>query len=146
MTYWPASSSTTPRYAGPVSFFRLPTLSNPADADIALTTDGFQCSLLALSTRPDDSSASSPGSGLDAAAAALAAMTGGAGGRGASKGSGDDEERYRAGAALAPGAEGAAAPLEVRVRFGGGFRGELTHPTVCTQGGVGVAEGAAVDA
>ena len=36
MTYWPASSSTTPRYAGPVSFFRLPTLSNPADADIAL--------------------------------------------------------------------------------------------------------------
>ena len=35
-TYWPASSSTTPRYAGPVSFFRLPTLSNPADADIAL--------------------------------------------------------------------------------------------------------------
>lgn len=35
MTYWPASSSTTPRYAGPVSFFRLPTLSNPADADIA---------------------------------------------------------------------------------------------------------------
>lgn len=36
MTYWPASSSTTPRYAGPVSFFRLPTLTNPADADIAL--------------------------------------------------------------------------------------------------------------
>ena len=36
MTYWPASSSTTPRYAGPVSFFRLPTLSNPADTDIAL--------------------------------------------------------------------------------------------------------------
>lgn len=36
MTYWPASSSTTPRYAGPVSFFRLPTLSNPADADVAL--------------------------------------------------------------------------------------------------------------
>lgn len=36
MTYWPASSSTTPRYAGPVSFFRLPTLSDPADADIAL--------------------------------------------------------------------------------------------------------------
>jgi guanidinopropionase len=36
MTYWPASSSTTPRYAGPVSFFRLPTLSNPAEADIAL--------------------------------------------------------------------------------------------------------------
>jgi guanidinopropionase len=36
MTYWPASSSTTPRYAGPVSFFRLPTLSNPTEADIAL--------------------------------------------------------------------------------------------------------------
>ena len=36
MTYWPASSATTPRYAGPVSFFRLPTLSNPAEADIAL--------------------------------------------------------------------------------------------------------------
>ena len=36
MTYWPASSSTTPRYAGPVSFFRLPTLANPAEADIAL--------------------------------------------------------------------------------------------------------------
>jgi guanidinopropionase len=36
MTYWPASSSATPRYAGPVSFFRLPTLSNPAEADIAL--------------------------------------------------------------------------------------------------------------
>ena len=36
MTYWPASSSTTPRYAGPVSFFRLPTLSNLADTDIAL--------------------------------------------------------------------------------------------------------------
>lgn len=35
-TYWPASSSTTPRYAGPVSFFRLPTLSDPALADIAL--------------------------------------------------------------------------------------------------------------
>ena len=35
-TYWPASSSTTPRYAGPVSFFRLPTLANPQDADIAL--------------------------------------------------------------------------------------------------------------
>lgn len=36
MTYWPASSSTTPRYAGPVSFFRLPTLTDPAAADIAL--------------------------------------------------------------------------------------------------------------
>jgi guanidinopropionase len=35
-TYWPASSSTTPRYAGPVSFFRLPTLADPAAADIAL--------------------------------------------------------------------------------------------------------------
>lgn len=35
-TYWPASSSTTPRYAGPVSFFRLPMLSDPAAADIAL--------------------------------------------------------------------------------------------------------------
>lgn len=35
-TYWPASSSVTPRYAGPVSFFRLPTLSDPALADIAL--------------------------------------------------------------------------------------------------------------
>ena len=36
MTYWPASSSTTPRYAGPVSFFRLPMLADPALADIAL--------------------------------------------------------------------------------------------------------------
>ena len=36
MSYWPASSSTTPRYAGPVSFFRLPTLADPAEADIAL--------------------------------------------------------------------------------------------------------------
>lgn len=35
-TYWPASSSTTPRYAGPVSFFRLPTRDRPQDADIAL--------------------------------------------------------------------------------------------------------------
>ena len=35
-TYWPASSSTTPRYAGPVSFFRLPSLTDPAQADIAL--------------------------------------------------------------------------------------------------------------
>jgi guanidinopropionase len=35
-TYWPASSSTTPRYAGPVSFFRLPMLTDPAAADIAL--------------------------------------------------------------------------------------------------------------
>ena len=35
-TYWPASSSTTPRYAGPVSFFRLPTLEDPAQANIAL--------------------------------------------------------------------------------------------------------------
>ena len=34
-TYWPASSSTTPRYAGPVSFFRLPTLEDPAQANIA---------------------------------------------------------------------------------------------------------------
>ena len=35
-TLWPASSSTTPRYAGPVSFFRLPTLSDPAEVDIAV--------------------------------------------------------------------------------------------------------------
>lgn len=35
-TYWPASSSTTPRYAGPVSFFRLPSLTDPDQADIAL--------------------------------------------------------------------------------------------------------------
>ncbi len=34
--YWPASSATTPRYAGAVSFFRLPVLSDPAEADIAL--------------------------------------------------------------------------------------------------------------
>lgn len=36
MTYWLASSSTTPRYAGTVSIFRLPMLSNSADADIGL--------------------------------------------------------------------------------------------------------------
>ena len=35
-TYWPASSSTTPRYAGLVSFFRLPPKSEPKDAGIAL--------------------------------------------------------------------------------------------------------------
>ena len=33
----------------------------------------------------------------------------------------------------------------IQAQLGGGFRGELTHPTLCTQGGVGVAEGAAVD-
>lgn len=36
-TYWPASSSETPRYAGAVSFFRLPCLADPAAADIALS-------------------------------------------------------------------------------------------------------------
>lgn len=35
-TYWPASSSTTPRYAGPVSFFRLPSKEQPQDADISV--------------------------------------------------------------------------------------------------------------
>ncbi|MDE3029017.1 MAG: agmatinase [Paracoccaceae bacterium] len=35
-TYWPTDSSTNPRFAGPVSFFRLPTLDDPAKADIAL--------------------------------------------------------------------------------------------------------------
>ena len=34
--YWPLDSSSTPRFAGPVSFFRLPTLQNPEDVDIAL--------------------------------------------------------------------------------------------------------------
>jgi len=33
----------------------------------------------------------------------------------------------------------------IQAQLGGGFRGELTHPTVCKQGGVGVAEGTAVD-
>ncbi|MFT5044255.1 MAG: guanidinopropionase [Porticoccaceae bacterium] len=33
---WPLDSSNTPRFAGPVSFFRLPTLQNPEDVDIAL--------------------------------------------------------------------------------------------------------------
>lgn len=33
---WPASSSATPRYAGPVSFFRLPVRLDPKEADIAL--------------------------------------------------------------------------------------------------------------
>ena len=33
----------------------------------------------------------------------------------------------------------------IQAELGGGFRGELTHPTVRTQGGVRVAEGAAVD-
>jgi len=35
-TYWPASSSHLPRYAGPVSFFRLPMLADPAAVDVAL--------------------------------------------------------------------------------------------------------------
>lgn len=35
-TYWPLDSSVNPRFAGPVSFFRLPMLSNPDDAEIAL--------------------------------------------------------------------------------------------------------------
>ncbi len=35
-TYWPLDSSKHPRYGGPVSFFRLPVLSDPELADIAL--------------------------------------------------------------------------------------------------------------
>jgi guanidinopropionase len=35
-TYWPLDSSANPRFAGPVSFFRLPLLKDPAAADIAL--------------------------------------------------------------------------------------------------------------
>ena len=35
-TYWPLDSSAHPRYGGPVSFFRLPALSDPKQADIAL--------------------------------------------------------------------------------------------------------------
>lgn len=35
-TYWPLDSSMSPRFAGPVSFFRLPTLQDPRAADIAL--------------------------------------------------------------------------------------------------------------
>jgi len=35
-TYWPLDSSTNPRFAGPVSFFRLPMLKDPRAADIAL--------------------------------------------------------------------------------------------------------------
>jgi guanidinopropionase len=35
-TYWPMDSSAHPRFAGPVSFFRLPMLDDPAAVDIAL--------------------------------------------------------------------------------------------------------------
>jgi guanidinopropionase len=35
-TYWPMDSSTHPRFAGPVTFFRLPMLEDPARVDIAL--------------------------------------------------------------------------------------------------------------
>jgi guanidinopropionase len=35
-TYWPIDSSATPRFGGPVSFFRLPMLADPAATDIAL--------------------------------------------------------------------------------------------------------------
>lgn len=35
-TYWPLDSSASPRFAGPVSFFRLPMLNDPRAADIAL--------------------------------------------------------------------------------------------------------------
>ena len=35
-TYWPMDSSTHPRFAGPVSFFRLPVMDDPAEVDIAL--------------------------------------------------------------------------------------------------------------
>lgn len=34
--FWPLDSSNTPRFAGPVSFFRLPTRQDPAEVDIAL--------------------------------------------------------------------------------------------------------------
>ena len=36
VTYWPLDSSANPRFAGPVSFFRLPMLNDPQAADIAL--------------------------------------------------------------------------------------------------------------
>ena len=51
-TYWPASSSTTPRYAGPVSFFRLPTVSAPDQADIALIEQGLEMYRLDMFTYP----------------------------------------------------------------------------------------------
>ncbi|MBL0373880.1 agmatinase [Rhizobium sp. KVB221] len=35
-TYWPINSSSTPRFAGLVSFFRLPTMTDPSAVDIAL--------------------------------------------------------------------------------------------------------------
>ncbi len=35
-TYWPMDSAAHPRFAGPVSFFRLPMLDDPAAVDIAL--------------------------------------------------------------------------------------------------------------
>lgn len=35
-TFWPMDSSTHPRFAGPVSFFRLPVKDDPAEVDIAL--------------------------------------------------------------------------------------------------------------
>jgi len=35
-TYWPLDSSAHPRFGGPVSFFRLPTLSDPQAVDIGL--------------------------------------------------------------------------------------------------------------
>ena len=35
-TYWPMDSATHPRFAGPVSFFRLPVTVDPAAVDIAL--------------------------------------------------------------------------------------------------------------
>ena len=35
-TYWPMDSTNHPRFAGPVSFFRLPMLDDPAAVDIAL--------------------------------------------------------------------------------------------------------------
>lgn len=35
-TYWPLDSSATPRFAGPVSFFRLPLIADPEAVDIAL--------------------------------------------------------------------------------------------------------------
>lgn len=35
-TYWPMDSATHPRFAGPVSFFRLPVNEDPAEVDIAL--------------------------------------------------------------------------------------------------------------
>lgn len=35
-TYWPLDSSAHPRFGGPISFFRLPVLQDPAAVDIAL--------------------------------------------------------------------------------------------------------------